>query len=38
MTSPTGSNLSSVVMVSTADGWAVGDSGTILHYTGASGP
>ena len=32
--SPTGSNLSSVVMESTADGWAVGDNGTILHYTG----
>jgi hypothetical protein len=29
-------SLSSVAMVSASEGWAVGDSGTILHYTGGS--
>ena len=36
MAGPTGNNLRSVAMVSAGEGWAVGDGGTILHYTGGS--
>ena len=35
-TSPTGEILLSVFMVSASDGWAVGDDGVILHYSGGS--
>src|SRR5215469_8642620 len=33
--SPTTQNLHSIAMVSATNGWAVGDYGTILHYTGS---
>jgi len=33
-TSPTLSNLFSVYMVNTTDGWAVGESGTTIHWDG----
>ena len=38
VTSPTGNDLESVFMVSASEGWAVGDYGTILHYTGPAAP
>lgn len=33
VSSPTSNELLSVAMASPTDGWAVGDSGTILHYS-----
>ena len=36
MKSPTKKDLNSVVMTSPNEGWAVGDSGTLLHYTQGS--
>ena len=36
VTSPTTNPLESVFMVSAGEGWAVGGSGTILHYSGGS--
>jgi len=35
-TSPTFTNLNAVSMISTNDGWAVGNNGTIFRYDGAS--
>jgi hypothetical protein len=36
VTGPTTGILNSVFMVSSSEGWAVGDGGVILHYTGGS--
>jgi hypothetical protein len=34
--SPTTKSLASVAMDSATDGWAVGNNGTIVHYTGSN--
>ena len=36
MNSPTTYELKTVTMVSSTDGWAVGDGGTILHWNGSA--
>ena len=36
MTSPVTTTLNSVSMISSTDGWAVGDDGVILHWDGST--